>query len=397
MTATLDVPRPDPRGVGAPAGTSPPRTRSQALIAAVRSFGLWAWKPALLWLTARVLVAIVWITRDSYVRGASIWDSGWYRTIVDGGYSTARPPGMREGTANIAFFPAYPMVSRFVSDVTGLSTSMSMHLVALCCGLAATVLLWAMVRDIDEERTATAATALFAFSTGSFALSMLYSEGMFLVAAISCCWLLMRERYLLAGLAAAVGTATRPTGVVLVVVCAVAVVFATRERRVSAAIGAALSTVGIGAFFVFLYGLTGSWTSYFEIQKSGWKDTTSLFEGRSADLRAAFDSSFAGGAYRLTGIVSLCGLVTVVIGVSRLVRDKAHPVLLAYSFAMAAMLWTSVVVGFRPRMVMVIFPVFIGLARVLNTRVKFAAWMTLAIVGLVAVMSVYLTGKTLVP
>lgn len=365
--------------------------------ARVVSFVSWAKVPVALWLGARLLIATVWVLFKSYRFGTGIWDSVWYHLVATEGYSLALPAGMPEGSANIAFFPAYPMLSGFVSDVTGLSSYWSLHLVASLSGLAATILLWTMVRSFYDERRATAVTALFAFSTGSFALSMLYSEGLFLVAAISCCWLLMRERYLLAGAFAALGTATRPTGVVLVAVCAAAAWFADRRDRPFAIAATLLSTAGIGGYFVFLRGLTGSWTTYFEVQEAGWQDRTHLIEGRAVEVRALLDPGFGNGAHRLAAVLSVVGFVTIVVGLRRLIAERAHVVLITYTAAMATMLWASVMVGFRPRMVMVIFPVFIGLSGVLDTRRRFAAWMVFSVALALLVARVYLTGKHIVP
>ena len=392
VTATIETPRPDP-SVPLDAAGPTARDRSAGLV----GFVSWAKVPLALWLGARLMIAAVWSVFKSYEFGSGIWDSVWYHLVATEGYSLTLPDGMPEGSANIAFFPAYPMVSGFVSDVTGLSSYWSLHLVASLSGLAATVLLWAMVRSFYDERRATAVTALFAFSTGSFALSMLYSEGLFLVAAISCCWLLMRERYLLAGAFAALGTATRPTGVVLVAVCAAAAWFADRRDRPVAIAATLLSTAGIGGYFVFLRGLTGSWTTYFEVQKSGWQDRTHLLEGRAVEIRSLIDPSFGDGAGRLAAVLSVMGFVTVVVGLRRLIAERAHVVLITYTGAMAAMLWTSVMVGFRPRMVMVIFPVFLGLSGVLDTRRRFTAWMAGSIALAVLVARGYLTGKHIVP
>ncbi|NLA34550.1 MAG: hypothetical protein GX868_02555 [Actinobacteria bacterium] len=393
MTATLETPRSEP--AAHPAVAEMPT--SESVRAGLVSFLSWAKVPFALWLGARLLIATVWVSAKSYTFGSGIWDSVWYHLVATEGYSLDLPKGMPPGSANIAFFPMYPMVSGFVSDVTGLDSYWSLTIVSLVTGLIATILLWAMVRSLYDERRATAVTALFAFSSGSFALSMLYSEGLFLVAAISCCWLLMRERYLLAGAFAAIGTASRPTGVVLVVVCAVAAWFADRKDRRTAIAATLLSMAGIGGYFVFLRGLTGSWTTYFEVQKSGWQDRTHLVEGRAVEVRALIDPSFGNGAYRLAAVLSVIGFVTIVVALRRLIAERAHVVLIAYTGAMAAMLWTSVMVGYRPRMVMVIFPVFIGLSGVLDTRRRFSAWMIFSVSLSVLVTAVYLTGKHIVP
>ena len=54
---------------------------------------------------------------------------------------------------------------------------------------------------------------------------------MLIVLACVCFWFLLEERWLLAGVAAALASATRPNGVALVAACAVAAFIAIRQRR----------------------------------------------------------------------------------------------------------------------------------------------------------------------
>ena len=62
-------------------------------------------------------------------------------------------------------------------------------------------------------------------------LSFAYTEALLLVFAMACLWCLMEERWVLAGVLAAFGTATRPNGLALVLACAVASFLAIRSER----------------------------------------------------------------------------------------------------------------------------------------------------------------------
>ena len=73
-----------------------------------------------------------------------------------------------------------------------------------------------LARRVFSASVAARAMVLFAVFPGSFVLSFAYSEAPFIVFAASCLLLLLDEQWLLAGLAAALATATRPNGVAIV-------------------------------------------------------------------------------------------------------------------------------------------------------------------------------------
>lgn len=395
--------RSDDAGVENDADEADDRSNGRALPAVLRRldatrFGSY-WRPIAMYLAARLFITTVWLvgSERGYRNSSSVWDAYWYWTVGFDGYSLDTPAGNSPGEANVAFFPAYPLVSRIVHEITGLSAYASMHLVSTAAGVLATCMLWALVRQYYDRRRADLTTLLFAFSTGAFALSMLYSEGLFLVAAIGCCWLLMRERYLAAGLLAALGTATRPTGVVLVAVCAVAALSAPRADRLRAWAATAIAPLGIIAFFVYLRSMSGSWTVYFDVQRAGWGDGTSPYRGRWNEFGAIIDTVRNGAPLEMSSMTSLFGLVIVAFGIMALVQQRTHRILLAYTIVMFAMLWSSEVVGFRPRMIMVIFPIFIGISGRLPSRRAYVATLAASAGFAAAFAWIYLTGRYIIP
>ena len=64
-----------------------------------------------------------------------------------------------------------------------------------------------------RRRVASRAMVLFVVFPGSFVLSFTYSEATLIVLAAACLLFLLREQWWLAGIAAMLGTATRPNGV----------------------------------------------------------------------------------------------------------------------------------------------------------------------------------------
>ena len=93
------------------------------------------------------------------------------------------------------------------------------------------ILVGVLARRLFDTDVAERAMVLFAVFPGSFVLSYAYAEALLIVLAALCLWFLLDERWLLAGITAALATATRPNGLALVAACAVAAFLAIRARR----------------------------------------------------------------------------------------------------------------------------------------------------------------------
>lgn len=150
------------------------------------------------------------------------YDAGWYVDIADHGYFYS--PGQQ---SSVAFFPAFPLAVRAVSNVVG-DTPLAAILTTLTCGLAAAALFGRWCADrLSAAGTRTAVLALVAYPYAWFIYGSGYGDALFLAAAIGAFVLLERDHAVLAGVAGFVATATRPNGVaVLVGLVAVAL-----ERR----------------------------------------------------------------------------------------------------------------------------------------------------------------------
>jgi hypothetical protein len=97
-------------------------------------------------------------------------------------------------------------------------------------GAAASVVLWLLAEHVADARTANRAVLLFCFLPPAFVLSMVYSEALFFLLVGLCLLALVRERWLVAGVAAALAGLVRPTGLVLTLACAWAAVAAIRRH-----------------------------------------------------------------------------------------------------------------------------------------------------------------------
>jgi Mannosyltransferase (PIG-V) len=145
-------------------GNPPPATpwsRLQALGAQVAfPVGLFLFSRLALLLIARVsLVLDDRLHRPPFRQAGPVgleafcrWDCGWYTEIAEQGY-------VRLQATN--FFPLLPLLGRLVRDVTGLSTQVSLVLMANVAGLLALVVLHQLFRALEGEDAARTSLLLF--------------------------------------------------------------------------------------------------------------------------------------------------------------------------------------------------------------------------------------------
>ncbi len=142
------------------------------------------------------------------------WDAGWYLQIAQNGYSYI-PAAGADVQQNIVFFPAYPMATRAVGLLLGnynASYVAAGTLVSLGAFLLALAYLYAFARDeIGDER---APSALWLMAAYPFALffGAIYTESLYLLAAIGAFHHFRRREFVRAGLWGLLIGLTRPNG-----------------------------------------------------------------------------------------------------------------------------------------------------------------------------------------
>ena len=281
------------------------------------------------------------------------WDGNLYFQIIDGGY-TADPadPGI------YAFFPAFPLLARGLSAVTGLGALRSGLLVGTAAAFAAAVAIWLLCHHLRGADVADRAVALFAFAPGSFVLSMLYAEGVMLALSAACLYALLTRHWVLAGLLAALGTASRPNAVALGVACAWAAGMAVWKRGEWRSLAApALAPVGFLSFHLLLWSVTGEPLTWFRVQRELWQERVSplaLVDDLAVFLRAPFENT------NTTAVVA--GTVVTLVGLVLMVRARLPGVLVVYTAVVVLLAASSETLGLRPRFVLTAFPLFLALA-----------------------------------
>lgn len=150
------------------------------------------------------------LTESPVLRMWGQWDTGWYMSVAAQGYSHLPGP---DGQVNWVFFPAFPMLSVGLAQITGLPLFPAMLLLSNLSFLAALFLAHRFASEEFDERTADLTVALICAAPGSYVFSSAYTESLFLLALSACLLLLRARRWIAAGGAAAVAVLTRNVGV----------------------------------------------------------------------------------------------------------------------------------------------------------------------------------------
>ncbi|HJZ76453.1 MAG TPA: glycosyltransferase family 39 protein [Vicinamibacterales bacterium] len=194
---------------------------------------------------------------DTFTR----YDSGWYYGIARSGYDVG--PALAGGRSNIAFFPVYPLLMRYVGRLFGRAPGdvyLGGIVVAWVCFVLAMVGLYHLARlDVSGRRAerAVLAAAVFPFA---FFHGVAYSESTFLLFTVASFYFFRTARWIPAGLCGAVATATRVNGIFMLP----AVAWLAWHRagpilrdRLLAAFAVALVASGFGAYCLYVYLETG--------------------------------------------------------------------------------------------------------------------------------------------
>ena len=322
------------------------------------------------------------------------WDAGWYLQIAENGYRYI-PGAGAEAQQNIVFFPAYPMVTRVVALVLGNQKSAyvaAATLVSLAAFLFALAYLYAFARDEIGDEGAPAALWLMAAYPFALFFGAIYTESLYLLAALGAFHHFRRREFVRAGLWGLLIGLTRPNGGLLSVPLMLlalapwlppalaggrAVIRSPGARRLRhvapACAAAAMCAVGTSLYSAFIWHMTGSplaWASGHAAWGRHYTSLTRLFAAR-------YDLIGHEGLYEYVARspydpLNVLGALFVI--------AAAWPVWRRFGIAFAAFILINILPplmsgGFLSagRLSSVLFPVFVWLAGAVTPRQR-TAW-----------------------
>ncbi len=352
-------------------------------------------------LVVAVLVAAV--EHHSLTSTIGHWDGVWYSRLALRGY----PKHLVHGQSVLGFLPLFPALMWLLMQLGISSPAVAGTLISGLGGLVATVLVQRLASGWWGERSGRRAAIVFCLFPGSVVFSMAYSEGLLIPLAAGCLLALERRRWLLAGVLAALATATAADAAVLILTCAVAAGVALgrrglRDRQAHASpLAPILSLAGIGGVALFLWRWTGTPFATVDAQHSGWQERLDpLALVHQGQLFASQLEHFNGAhpTLDLSPLAAMLGAVVLVYGVVLLLRAPRLVSLeaLVWTLAIGALAVLSEHVGPNARMLITAFPAVLAYGH--RFRGRAYVWL-LGVSGtlLVAMSALTFTGHSLTP
>src|SRR5436190_5808542 len=339
---------------------------------------------------------------DSLLSPLARWDTVWYLGIAHSGYA---------GPSS-AFFPLYPVLVRGFALVSAPGALLvASYVVSLVALLGAFYLMHRLVSlELRSERIARDAVLMLALFPGALWLGAPYSESLFLLLSVGAFYAARTERWAWAGACAALASATRSAGIVLVVPL-VALWWSSPGRRPRDLAWIALAPVGLVAYSIYLAASIGDGFAYLRLQDVWFRSFAGPFGAVPDGAVAAWDGlrqivsgqrahvyfTPAGGdpigvgwhnlelfAFLLLGLVAVVGVLR------RLPRAYGAYVVAALALPLSFPVGPQPLMSL-PRFLAVLFPLFMWLALACRTPRRRAVVLTLLGLGLVAYTARYAT------
>ena len=327
-------------------------------------------------------------------------DSLWIINIARDGYE--REPFNTTAQHKWAFFPLYPLLLRFCASLTG-EFPLTGIVLSNCFLFCALVLVYKTARAFGGDALVANRTVFYlAFFPVSYFFSLAQTESLFLLLTVSCVYAAKRERWWLAGMLGGLASATRFAGVFLTIPLGVLYWQASRTNALGTSpdakrssqkirtdvIALLLVPTGLLAFMIFLKHITGDAFAFAHIQVA-WGHTAGFFwQPLLTYLRDPLQVS-AGWDFRLLNFAA-----TITALVCSIVLMKRRE----WALGLFSLVSIVVPLSYQPllqslaRYVMVIFPVYIVLARA-GSSTRIDQVIQAIFVGLLCLMSAMLASS----
>jgi hypothetical protein len=294
------------------------------------------------------------------------WDGRWYKLIAQTGYQADLPARIsyvpNNGGATVAFFPLYPYLSRWFDYVFPGGIDEAMLGVNILLSMIGVILVGLLAREVFDVETAERAMVLFCLFPGAVVMSWSYSEPTLVACGAACLFFLMKERWMLAGIFAALGTATRPNGAALVAACVVAAAIAIhRNRQWKSLIAVVLSPLGGVGFYIYLRVHTGEPNAWSRAQRDAWGESWS-WGATAVRYTWRFFENPLGTGFGPLYMHTTFAIVAFGVGVFCAIRKRLPWPMLAYVAVVGIMMLGPKIVSARPRFVWTAFPLAIAVA-----------------------------------
>ena len=320
-----------------------------------------------------------------------VWDSFWYMDIVQNGYSTASRLPHLPAQTNLAFFPLYPLLVRWLGSGLGDRYFLAGLLISNGCLLISCYLLYRLVELEHDRKTARRAVKYLFLFPVSFILSGFFTESLYLCLALFCFYFARQQRWWLAGLCGAALSATRTLGVLILLPLAFEYWRSRRFKLKNIRIEGLfllLVPLGLAAFCLYSYRLTGDFL-FFKTNQAAW--------GREVVNPVLAMGQAIASAIAEHSIKKLLEITFCLAALAVLLRFYRAIGFSYWLFGMYSILVPlSAGVASMPRFTLPIFPLYIGLALMGTRKWGDRAITTAFIIMQAGLMLLWCTGQGLV-
>ncbi len=200
------------------------------------------------------------------------WDARWYSMIAGngvGGPIGAVDPNGVPYDLRLMFFPLYPWLARPLTFL-GISPVTACLLVSFVSAVAAAWGLYAIGRHVHSHRVGVMFAAAWALAPAAMTQNGAFTESLFTALSAWALHSLLKERWLIAGLLAAVSGLSRPTAAALIGTVGLAALIAAVQRRDTWRPYAAmlLAPLGLLGYVLYAGSRLGGVDKYFEVHQN---------------------------------------------------------------------------------------------------------------------------------
>jgi hypothetical protein len=334
--------------------------------------------------------------RELVIQPLRNWDGAWYSLIAEYGY--------RVHPATTAFWPLYPWSMQVLSDTFYIRIETAGLLLANAAFFGALTALYRLAKLEWGVDVARRALWLVAFFPTAFFFSAVYSESFFLLFSVLAFYWARTGKWWQAGLAGFLAALTRNVGVLLVLPLALMFVRQRGWRYQSwwpTGVALTLPLAGAGTFLLYLRHAYGNafitidaqqgwariraypWTTFrmaFEQLDLGWLRV--LLQSPGWATLTSRPVRFAFGEYESLD-VAVTLLAIPLLGYCLAKLRPEYSVFAVIVFALPLFSPSTIhPLMSMPRFVLVLFPLFIGMAQLLRRPWLFGAWMTFSVIML---------------
>jgi len=289
------------------------------------------------------------------------WDSYWYLDIAQNGYYLRG----QEDISNVVFFPLYPLLMRLVAPLFGGNLVLAGWMLSCLFLLLAVALLTRLCEEFHQHLPPSLPTVFLLVHPAAFFLNAVYTESLFLFLSLATVLWARRQNFVLAGLCAALASATRITGLFLAGVLFIEFVVANGWRALFTrrVWPLALAPLGVIAFFLYHWIAFGDFFLFLKIEDNFGRDFSFDLEDLTLRTHPALANTIIDFAH--TGLAVFLGLVAL------------WRVRLSYGLYMLVSLGVALSTGSAlaiPRYSMVLFPIYL-IGAGIRSEVGRGAWL----------------------